>query len=86
MDLASGDAPITISAILEMHLTEQDPVLVQHNVNDTLAEELATFAACIRGQGHFPVTQVEAMQGVAAMEAISLSAARGGERTPVEPV
>ena len=32
------------------------------------------------------ITQMEAMQGVAAMEAISLSAARGGERTPVEPV
>lgn len=83
---SSGWAALRDQQALEMHLTEQDPVLVQHNVNDTLAEELATFAACIRGQGHFPVTQVEAMQGVAAMEAISLSAARGGERTPVEPV
>lgn len=70
---------------LELSCIEQDPALVHYDVTDTLAEELLAFAACIQGQGTYPVTHVEAIAGVAAMEAISLSAARNGERTPVEP-
>ena len=83
---SSGWGALRDQHSLELNLLEQDPLLDQHDANDTLADELAAFAACVRGQGRFPVTQLEAMAGVAAMEAISLSAAADGDRIAVVPV
>lgn len=80
---SSGWGAIRDQHTLEINLLGQDPSRVQHDANDTLADELAVFAACIQGQGDFPVTQREALAGVAAMEAISMSAARDGERVSV---
>lgn len=45
---------------------------------DTLAAELAAFAAAIRSGAAYPVTRAQAIAGVAAMEAIGCSARSGG--------
>jgi predicted dehydrogenase len=83
---SSGWAALRDQQTIEFNLLGQDVSLVQHDTTDTLADELAAFVACVRGQAHYPVTQPEAMAGVAAMEAISLSAAKNGERTSVASV
>lgn len=83
---SSGWGAMRDQHTLEINLIGQDPSRVQHDANDTLADELAAFAACIQGQGDFPVTQREALAGVAAMEAISMSAAKDGERVLVAPI
>lgn len=71
---------------VELNRIEQETTLVQHDVIDTLAAELAAFVAFAKGQGSFPVAQSEALAGVAAMEAIARSASNGGERISVEHV
>tara|TARA_B110000093_G_scaffold149454_1_gene162930 strand:- start:90 stop:1085 length:996 start_codon:yes stop_codon:yes gene_type:complete len=83
---ASGWAAMKDQQSLEISLIDQEPTVSQHAANDTLADELSAFAGCIRGVGSFPVTDREALQGVAAMQAISRSAASDGERVAVEPV
>ena len=71
---------------IELNRMDQEPTLVQHDVADTLAAELVAFAAFSRGRGPYPVRHAEALAGVAAMEAIALSAAQDGERISVEQV
>jgi len=83
---SSGWGAMRDQHTLEINLLGQDPTRVQHDTNDTLADELAAFAACILGQGDFPVTQREALAGASAMEAISMSAARDGERVSVASI
>ena len=51
---------------------------------DTLADELNAFARAIDEGFQFPVSLPEALAGVAAMQAISISAARGGEAVQIE--
>lgn len=51
---------------------------------DTLALELDAFARTIRDGEDYPVSHAQALAGVAAMEAISLSAARDGVWIEVE--
>jgi predicted dehydrogenase len=46
---------------------------------DSVAEELACFADAVRGGGAYPVTGAQALAGVAAMEAIAMSARAGGD-------
>lgn len=53
---------------------------------DTLAAELAAFAATIADAAPYPVTRQQALAGVAAMEAIGCSAAQGGAWVEVDPV
>ena len=52
---------------------------------DTLADELNAFACAVHEGPQFAVSLPEALAGVAAMQAISKSAALGGEVTQVEP-
>jgi predicted dehydrogenase len=80
---SSGWGAMPDQNTLELNLLGQEMSRVHFDANDTLADELAAFAACVRGQGGFQVTQMEALAGVAAMEAISLSAAKYGERITV---
>ncbi len=82
----SGWAAMKDQQSLEVSLIDQDPVVAPYAANDTLAAELSAFAGCVRGEGNFPVTHREALQGVAAMQAISRSATSGGERVAVEAV
>jgi predicted dehydrogenase len=51
---------------------------------DTVAVELAAFAAAIRGEAAFPVTPAEAVHNVAVMEAMVRSAADAGAWIEVE--
>ncbi len=51
---------------------------------DTVVEELARFAAAIRGEGRAAVTPEEAISNVAAMEAMTGSAAENGAWRDVE--
>jgi predicted dehydrogenase len=83
---ASGWAALKDQQNLEVSLIDQEPVATPYEVNDTLADELSVFADCVRGRGSFPVTHREALQGVAAMQAISQSAATDGKRVTVEAV
>ena len=82
---ASGWAAMKDQQSLEISQIDQDPVVAPFEAVDTLAAELSAFAGCVRGDGSFPVTHHEALHGVAAMQAISRSAASGGERVNVEP-
>lgn len=83
---SAGWAAMKDQHSLEINLMEQAPEVTQYPVNDTLADELSAFADCLRGDGEFPVTHREALQGVAAMQAIARSAAAGGEPVEVERV
>lgn len=83
---AAGWGAMKDQQSLELALIDGDPVLQQHDSNDTLADELAAFADCVRGRGTFPVTHEEALAGVAAMEAISQSAATRGDNVFVTQV
>ncbi len=83
---AAGWAAMKDQQSLELALIDGDPKMQQHDPNDTLADELASFADCVRGTGTFPVTHEEALAGVAAMEAISQSAAANGDRVSVAQV
>lgn len=83
---ASGWAAMKDQQNLEISLIDQEPDVTQYAINDTLADELSAFARCVRGVGSFPVTHREALQGVAAMQAISRSAASDGDSVAVEPV
>ena len=71
---------------LELALIDKEPRVIDYDANDTLAAELAAFADCAHGHGTFPVTHQEALAGVAAMEAISRSAASNGDRVSVTTV
>ena len=71
---------------LELALIDKEPKVIDYDPNDTLAAELAAFADCAHGHGTFPVTHQEALAGVAAMEAISRSAASNGDRVSVTTV
>lgn len=71
---------------LEMAIMGREPAVARYEVIDTLAEELTAFANCINRKDRFPVTRSEALAGVAALEAIALSAARQGERVFVAEV
>jgi predicted dehydrogenase len=71
---------------LELAFIDKEPRIIDYDPNDTLAAELAAFADCARGHGTFPVTHQEALAGVAAMEAISRSAASNGDRISVTTV
>ena len=51
---------------------------------DTLAAELNAFASAVHEGAPFPVSMSEALAGVAAMQAISQSAASGGDGVQVE--
>ena len=83
---AAGWGAMKDQQSLELALIDGDPEMQHYEANDTLADELAAFADCVRGRGTFPVTHEEALAGVAAMEAISQSAAANGDRVSVAPV
>jgi predicted dehydrogenase len=53
---------------------------------DSVAEELACFADAARGGAAYPVTGAQALAGVAAMEAIAISAKAGGDWVEVAGV
>ena len=76
---ASGDFTRLTHAALDGAVTALplEPV-------DTVAEELARFAAAIRGEGEVAVTQEEAIANVAVMEALVASAAENGAWREVE--
>jgi predicted dehydrogenase len=59
------------------------PSEASFEVIDTLAAELANFSSAIRGGAPYPVTRMQALAGVAAMEAIGQSARDGGTWTDV---
>lgn len=54
------------------------PSEASFEVIDTLAAELANFSSAIHGGAPYPVTRMQALAGVAAMEAIGQSARDGG--------
>ena len=80
---AAGWCAINDQHNLELALIDKEPSVKDYEPTDTLADELAAFADCARGHSTFPVTHQEALAGVAAMEAISQSAANNGERVSV---
>ncbi len=83
---AAGWGAMKDQHALELGLIGQDAVHTQYDMIDTLAGELTCFAECLGGKADYPVTHSEAMQGVAAMEAISQSAAADGARVAVAQV
>ncbi|MEM6462579.1 MAG: Gfo/Idh/MocA family oxidoreductase [Pseudomonadota bacterium] len=80
---SSGLALMPDQDTLEIRRLEGAPQRRGFDATNTLALELDAFAKQIRGLATYPVTGPEAVAGVAAMEAISISAGRGGDHIDV---
>lgn len=80
---SSGWLAMPDQASLTVQKIGHDPEMHHFEPADTLREELVHFAHCIQ-DGAKPIVPIEdILWGVAAMEAIAISAAMGGARTEV---
>ncbi|MBT8414592.1 MAG: Gfo/Idh/MocA family oxidoreductase [Boseongicola sp.] len=80
---SSGWAAMPDQEQLTIQKTGQDPAFMGFDACDTLYEELKHFAQCVLNKSAPIVPVQDILSGVAAMEAISASAANGGVRTKV---
>ena len=83
---SSGWSMMPDQETLETRRLEGEPQRQVFDPTNTLAMELTAFADHIRGLTTYPVIASEALAGVAAMEAIALSAARDGDLIDVATI
>lgn len=67
----------TPDAPLGGHAAPRAPELTELRGFDTVAAELAAFAAAVRGEAAFPISPAQMLHGVSVFEAITRSAAAG---------